>query len=94
MHKVPTGQFEQGNCCKVRMCGVAKFNEAVGSTNAGACIFCEAGKYAASEGAAHARNAPKNTSSDVGQTECKPCPDARETNTPDCRMCSGRILAQ
>ena len=29
----------------------------------------------------------KHYAPDVGQTECKPCPDARETNTPDFMGC-------
>ena len=50
--------------------------------------MCEAGKFAASEGASSCTQCPeKHYAPDVGQTECKPCPDARETNTPDFMGC-------
>merc|ERR1711988_1476751 len=59
-----------------------------GETSASACIVCEAGKFAASEGSSSCTQCPgKHYASEVGQTECKPCPDARETNTPDFMGC-------
>ena len=50
--------------------------------------MCEAGKFGASEGASLCTQCPENHyAPGVGQTECKPCPDARETNTPEFMGC-------